>query len=204
MSKQDWTIIPESGLGHLTFGMSPADVDDLQSAYGTILSERRMEMPQSIIDETLAMFGDSVSEEDKQVFLDGIKQSYQGNLVQVRSGMGSVLVLEFDAVGLNSIQISDGGEVVNFAGTRLFQSTSEDVLKAFQTANGVPGRYRNTLAAFDELSVELDKFSEISSTGQLRILGKSDESFAERTVMLRKAPYLPENEKDTYTHLHLK
>jgi hypothetical protein len=64
--------------------------------------------------------------------------------------------------------------------------------------NASPGRYADTEAAFDNLAISVNGFSVSDSTAGVLALDDSDERFRERTVTLRKDPYLPEQEMHRY------
>lgn len=68
-AETDWTIRPREGLGRLEFGMSPAQVDSLSATYGTITGRGADRIADDILRETLAMFGDAMSDDEKQALL---------------------------------------------------------------------------------------------------------------------------------------
>lgn len=67
-SDADWTIRPRVGLGRIEFGMSPAQVDALSATYGVISGRGADRVADDVLRETLAMFGDAMSE-DEQAFI---------------------------------------------------------------------------------------------------------------------------------------
>jgi hypothetical protein len=199
--EDEWKISPKVGLGQMKFGMLPQDVDRYSALYGNLESERQLEMPQNVIEETLALFGDSVSDEDKEAFLEGIKKTYTGNLLQVRTSGNSHIVLEFDQSGLIAIQIGQGCEKAILDDLRIFNLPPADLLKSLEQQNGAPGRFRATEAVFDRLAISLQSFSELSSGNRLAILLPADERFMDRTVTLRKQAYAPTGELGEFSSI---
>lgn len=68
-AEADWTIRPREGLGRLTFGMSPAQVDSLSATYGTVTGRGADRVADGMLRETLEMFGDAMSDDEKQAFI---------------------------------------------------------------------------------------------------------------------------------------
>jgi hypothetical protein len=68
-AETDWTIRPREGLGRLEFGMSPAQVDSLSATYGTITGRGADRIADDMLRETLEMFGDAMTDDEKQAFI---------------------------------------------------------------------------------------------------------------------------------------
>jgi len=68
-AETDWTIRPREGLGRLEFGMPAALVDSLSATYGTITGRGADRVADDMLRETLAMFGDAMSDAEKQAFI---------------------------------------------------------------------------------------------------------------------------------------
>lgn len=196
--QDEWKIHPRIGLGRIKFGMTESDVNALSATYGEIESERRMDMPQSVIDDTLAMFGDSISEADKQAFLQGIRETYTGNLVQVRKSGKAHLILEFDQDGLVAIQADSFCNGLCLEDLHIFRSDPKTVLEAMENKNGQPGRFRATEAAFDVLAISLDSFCVLDTTGTVLVLPLTDDRFARRSLTLRRDAYIPKGEMEEF------
>ncbi len=193
-TKADWKIRPKMGLGRLKFGMTKSEVNSLSSIYGEIESERLMEMSESVIDSTLAMFGDTVSSADKQAFMQGIRDTYTGSLVQVRKAQKAHLILEFDQSGLVQIQIGQNSVLLHLGNLSIFQSSVEAVLAELEHLNGRPGRFRRAEVVFDELAISLDCFCELTASGAVEMIPEHDVRFAGRSITLRRNAYIPEYE----------
>src|SRR5690349_7006825 len=65
----DWTVFPRKGLGKLKFGMSAAQVDALSGTYGTVTGRGGDRMADDLLHDTLAKFGEAMSDEEKQALI---------------------------------------------------------------------------------------------------------------------------------------
>lgn len=195
-AEADWTICPREGLGRLEFGMSPAQVDSLSATYGTITGRGADRVADDLLRETLAMFGDAMSDDEKRAFI----AEYAGNgppADSVTETRGD-LVLRYEADRLCEIMPAGPRHPLFLDGRDVFALRGVAPLELLERLNASPGRYADTEAAFDNLAISVNGFSVSDSTAGVLALDDSDERFRERTVTLREDPYLPEQQMHRY------
>ena len=194
-SESDWTVHPRSGLGRLEFGMSPAQVDALAAPYGAVTCRGADRVADEMLRETLAMFGDALSEDEKQAFI--AEYTGSGPSADSVTETRGDLVLRYEADRL--CEIMHSRRPLFLDGSDLFALAGLDALRLLERCNQGPGRYADTEAAFDELAISVDGFSVHESASGVLALDDSDERFRQRAVMLRDAPYFPAQETQRYT-----
>lgn len=190
MTDADWTIRPREGLGRLEFGMSPTQVDELSATYGTVTGRAADRIPADFLHETLKMFGDAMSDDEKQA----LTAEYADNgppADSVTETRGD-LVLRYEADRLCEIMAATPRQPLFLAGRNLFALQGLEHLALLEGLNESPGRYADTEAAFDNLAISVSGFSVRDSNSGVLVLKDSDARFLERTVTLREVPYAPE------------
>ena len=198
-SESDWTVHPRSGLGRLEFGMSPAQVDALSAIYGVITDRGADRVADEMLRETLAMFGDAMSEDEKQAFI--AEYTGSGPSADSVTETRGDLVLRYEADRLCEIMPAHPRRPLFLDGSDLFALAGLDVLRLLERYNQGPGRYADTEAAFDELAISVHGFSVHDSAAGVLALDDSDERFRQRTVMLRGIPYEQETQRYTVRSL---
>lgn len=108
------------------------------------------------------------------------------------------LVLRYEADHLCEITPAGPRHPLFLDGRDVFALHGLEPLDLLERLNGSPGRYADTEAAFDHLAISVSGFGVSDSTHGVRALDDSDERFQERTVTLRKVPYLPDQEMHRY------
>ncbi|MGU3651775.1 hypothetical protein [Mycolicibacterium sp. A43C] len=196
-SESDWTVHPRSGLGRLEFGMSPAQVDALSATYGVITGRGADRVADDMLRETLAMFGDALSEDEKQAFI--AEYTGSGPSADSVTETRGDLVLRYEADRLCEIMPAHPRRPLFLDGSDLFALAGLDALRLLERCNQAPGRYADTAAAFDHIAISVDGFSVHESAAGVLALDDSDERFRARTVLLRDTPYLPAQETQRYT-----
>lgn len=196
MTDADWTIRPREGLGRLEFGMSPTQVDELSEAYGTVTGRAADRISDDFLHETLKMFGDSMSDVEKQALIAEYADS--GPPADSVTETRGDLVLRYQADRLCEIMPAGQRHPLFLAGRNLFALQSLETLGLLEGLNGSPGRYADTEAAFDNLAISVSGFSVRESNSVVLALKGSDERFLERTVTLREVPYVPGEELHRY------
>ncbi|WP_020177755.1 hypothetical protein [Methylopila sp. M107] len=187
-----WRIDPLQGLGLLRFGMSPAEVAALADVYGapTALLDNAYVIAST--EDIIAQFGHDMSPDEiatlRQIALE------QATLVSQNLDGPAPTLLEYHDGRLDCVMVEPACGPVTFQDRPVFDLDARDALALFETANGAPGRYRSTEAAFDNLAVSLGSFSVIAPAGSLQILTQADDEFSERSIAVRQVPYRPENE----------
>ncbi|KHO26587.1 hypothetical protein QQ44_13105 [Mycolicibacterium setense] len=194
MTHADWTVSPGKGLGKLEFGMSAARVDALSDTYGAVTGRGNDRIPDDILRDTLATFGDEMSEEEKQALIAVYAECGPAadSVTETRGNPG--LVLRYEADRLVEIMPAQKQRPVFLDGTDVFSLRGLEALVLFERLNEGPGRYADTEAAFDNLAISVDGFCVTAPATGVRMLDEADERFQWRTVTLRPSPYLPEGE----------
>ena len=196
----DWTLRPGTGLGRLTFGMSPTEVDAHADVYGVVESRMADRASDELLNETLALFGDGLSDEDKQAFIAAYAEQGPSADSVTETRRDSGLVLGYRSERLVEIMVAPQRPVF-LEGQNLLALEPAQALALLERANGGPGRYATTEAAFDGLALSVDGFCVTEQTAGVRILDSDDERFHTRTVMARSAPYAPDDEAERFrTH----
>ncbi len=195
----EWTIKPKNAFGLISFGMTPAEVAAVNEAYGPLDMVTEDANLAASMDDTFALFAQFASEEDLAAVRGAVedKASKQGR--QEIYNDGRVFVM-YEAGHVVSVMTSVRENRTNLADALLYDLAAIDVLKLLEKANGAPGRYRATGAAFDNIGVVTDAFS-IVTNGNVSPLPASDERYAERTIETRKEAYNPPEEAEHWiTH----
>ena len=200
-AEADWTIRPREGLGRLEFGMSPAQVDSLSATYGTITGRGADRVADDLLRETLAMFGDAMSDDEKQAFIAAYADN--GPPADSVTETRGALVLRYEADRLCEIMPAGPRHPLFLDGRDVFALRGLEPLEMLERLNESPGRYADTEAAFDNLAISVNGFSISYSTAGVLALDDSDERFRERTATLREVPYLPEQEMQRYAQYSL-
>lgn len=200
----DWLVHPRKALGALHFGMSAAQVDALSATYGEVTTRMDDTISDDMLRDTLETFGDGLSAAEKQELIAAYAEvavDTDGMVTETRGEPGLVLRYQHDR--LVEIMPAIGQRPLFIDGTDLFSLDGLQALMLLERRNGGPGRYAGTEAAFDGLAISTDGFCVTDPAG-VQVLDGSDERFRHRTVMLRPAPYRPEDELDRYiTHRFL-
>jgi len=200
-AEADWTIRPREGLGRLEFGMSPAQVDSLSATYGTITGRGADRVADDLLRETLAMFGDAMSDDEKKAFI--AEYADNGPPADSVTEIRGDLVLRYEADRLCEIMPAGPRHPLFLDGRDVFALRGLEPLEMLERLNESPGRYADTEAAFDNLAISVNGFSISYSTAGVLALDDSDERFRERTATLREVPYLPEQEMQRYVQYSL-
>ncbi len=195
-AETDWTIRPREGLGRLEFGMSPAQVDSLSATYGTITGRGADRIADDILRATLTMFGDAMSDDEKQAFIAAYADD--GPPADSVTETRGDLVLRYQADRLCEIMPAGPRHPLFLDGRDIFALRGLEPLELLERRNESPGRYADTEAAFDNLAISVTGFGVSDSTTGVMALDDSDERFRERTATLREVPYLPEQEMHRY------
>ena len=195
-AETDWTIRPREGLGRLTFGMSPAQVDSLSATYGTITGRGADRIADDMLRETLEMFGDAMSDDEKQAFI--AEYADNGPPADSVTETRGDLVLRYEADRLCEIMPAGPRHSLFLDGRDVFALRGLEPLELLERLNKSPGRYADTEAVFDNLAIAVNGFSVSNSTTGVLTLDDSDERFQERTATLREVPCLPEPEMHRY------
>lgn len=180
--------------------MSAAQVDALSGTYGTVTGCGADRIPDDILRDTLAKFGDAMSEDDKQALIAVYAESGPSadRVTEVRGNAG--LVLSYLADSLIEIMLGAAQRPVLLGGQDIFSLTGSAALTHLERLNGGPGRYCGTEAAFDDLAISADGFCITDPAADVRTLDGSDERFVARTFTLRPEPYRPEGEMDRFVY----
>lgn len=192
----DWKLEPWRGLGRLTFGLTPEEVAALAPVYGTpskVLSHAYMAQAT----EEIIARPDSTLTPDLIAMLRENAADLANFATQNLTGAGTIL-LDYRDLRLVGVSSETAHRSAHFEGQSVYDMPARDVVALFERANGGPGRYRSTEAAFDGLAVSLHAFCHTSRTDEFRFLGPADEDFKERSVTLRKEPYRPPREMDQF------
>ncbi|OPX07220.1 hypothetical protein [Mycobacterium sp. AT1] len=195
-AETDWTIHPLEGLGRLEFGMSPAQVDSLSATYGTVTGRGADRVADDMLRETLAMFGDAMSDDEKQAFI--AEYADNGPPADSVTETRGDLVLRYEADRLCEIMPAGPRHPLFLDGRNVFALRGLEPLELLERLNEGPGRYADTEAAFDDIAISVTGFSVSDSATGVLALDDSDERFQERTATLRDVPYLPEHEMHRY------
>ncbi|MDG4665788.1 hypothetical protein [Mycobacterium sp. 236(2023)] len=195
-AESDWTIRPLKGLGRLEFGMSPAHVDALSATYGTIAGRGPDRIPDDMLRETLEIFGDALSDDEKQALIAAYESD--GPTADSVTEIRGELVLRYEADRLCEIMPAGTRHPLLLDGRDVFALRGREPLELLERLNGGPGRYAGTEAAFDNIAISLDGFCVSDAPSGVLTLDESDERFRGRTATLRAVPYRPEQEMHRY------
>ncbi|BBY31796.1 hypothetical protein [Mycolicibacterium sediminis] len=195
-AETDWTIRPRKGLGRLEFGMSPAQVDALSATYGTITGRGADRVADDLLRETLAMFANAMSDDDKQALV--AEYADHGPAADSVTETRGDLVLRYEGGRLCEIMPAGPRHPLFLDGRDVFALRGLEPLELLERLNEGPGRYADTEAVFDNLAISVNGFGVSDSTTGVLALDDSDPRFQERTAILREVPYLPEQEMHRY------
>lgn len=198
-AETDWTIRPREGLGRLEFGMSPAQVDSLSATYGAITGRGADRATDDLLRETLEMFGDAMSDDEKRAFI--AEYADLGPSADSVTEIRGDLVLTYEADRLCEIMPAGPRHPMFLDGEDVFALRGLEPLELLERLNGSPGRYADTEAAFDNLAISVVGFGVCDATTGVLALDDTDERFRDRTATLREVPYLPEQEMHRYVLL---
>ncbi|WP_420112574.1 hypothetical protein [Pseudactinotalea sp.] len=174
--------------------MSRAQVDALADTYGAVTGSRSDRVPDALLLDTLEKFGNAISDEEKQELIAVYAESGppSDSVTETRGDPG--LVLGYRADRLVEIMPAKRHSPLFLDGEDLLSLGPQEALALLQRLNGGPGRYAGTGAAFDNLAISTEGFCVTDRAAGVRMLGDGDERFQGRTVVLRREPYLPEDE----------
>ncbi|QDE36483.1 hypothetical protein FIV50_02605 [Microbacterium foliorum] len=197
----DWTVRPRQGVGRLECGMSPAQVDALSDVYGAVSGRGNDRAADALLHETLEMFGGAMGPEEKDALLAAYAESGPPAeaLTEARGDPG--VILGYEADRLVQIMPAIGQRPLLLDGRDMFSLSAAEALMLLELRNGGPGRYADTEAAFDNLAISVDGFSLTQRDDGVRTLSETDARFGQRTVTVRRHPYLAEDAMDRFvTH----
>lgn len=197
----DWTIRPRQGLGRLEFGMSPAQVDALSDVYGAVSGRGDDRAADALLHETLEMFGGAMSPEEKDALLAAYAESGPSAEAVTETRGDPGVILGYEAGHLVHIMPAIGQRPLLLDGRDLLSLSAAEALTLLELRNGGPGRYADTEAAFDNLAISVEGFSLALGDEGVRTLAETDARFRQRTVTVRRHPYLAEDAMDRFvTH----
>ena len=196
-NKDHWRIKPTVGLGLLTFGASLEEVGQLDQVYGPVIAGGSVRIPDELVQDTIDQFGADLTDEERQEILDTYAAlgPSAGRTTQVR---GNGLVLDYEDDALVEITLSAAHGMATFEGVEVFAAEPQELLEQLERANGGPGRYRSTEAAFDALAIAVSDFSEVRSGRTVTVIGPLDERHAERTLGIKRRPFIEPTERDQF------
>lgn len=194
----DWRVVPHAGIGRLVFGLTPGEVAAAADpVYGIPTPLIRGVDAAADTEGLIAALGPSLSAADistmRRAATDLASLDRQ-NLEKDRTP----ILLEYRNGRLDGVTVEARHAETHFRNERIFSLDAREVLRLFERANGTPGRFRSTEAAFDNLAVSLFSFSRVSPDGKVMVLRANDPDFTERSVTLRRTPYRPANEMDQF------
>ncbi|WP_245259464.1 hypothetical protein [Methylobacterium sp. 10] len=194
----DWRAVPHTGIGRLVFGLTPAEVAAAADpVYGVPTPIIRGAEAAADTDAMIAGYGASLSAAD----IAAMRQAARELAAMDRQNLEKdriPILLEYRDGRLDGVTVEARHAGTHFRNERVFSRDAREVLRLFERANGAPGRFRSTEAAFDTLAVSLFAFSRVSPDGKVQVVRDDDPDFAERSVTLRRAPYRPANEMDQF------
>ncbi|KQS67868.1 hypothetical protein ASG39_05780 [Rhizobium sp. Leaf371] len=186
---QEWTLVPKDGLTQLKFGMLVSDVAKLSEIYGAVEAASTNPITPGVADDNDDFLSKYFSDDELAKDKDHVDESTDEATVITQRLTGSSLVLDYLNGRLQSIIASEQADQINLSGERIFQMESDKLLRLLESANGSPGRYDSTGAAFDNIALYLDGFTETNSDGKIIILTRSDDRFESRTITARHERY---------------
>ena len=186
---QEWTLVPKDGLTQLKFGMSVSDAAKLSEIYGAVEAASTNPITPGVADDNDDFLSKYFSDDELAKDKDHVDDSADDATVVTQTLAGSSLVLDYLNGRLESIIASEQADQINLSGERIFQMESDKLLRLLESANGSPGRYDSTGAAFDNIAMYLDGFTETNSDGKVIILTRSDDRFESRTITARHERY---------------
>lgn len=192
----EWTIKPKNGFGPITFGMTPADVATISKVYGSLDTVTEDADLTANMDDTFALFAEFASEEDIAAVRSAVEEKASKKGRQEIYDNGRIFII-YEAGRVVSVMTASREERTNLSDVSVYDLTGLELLQLLEKANGAPGRYRSTGAAFDNIAVVTDAFS-IVNNGKVTPLAKSDERYAERTIEVRAEPYNPPDEAESW------
>ncbi|MDP9836221.1 hypothetical protein J2T09_000963 [Neorhizobium huautlense] len=199
----DWLIAPHHGIGRLTFGLSADEVAAFAPVYGEQGSLITYAEKPAAIEEMIALNRSSLSDETIEILRQSARDLENRASQNLTKGRVPVL-LEYQDNRLDGVAVEAGHTEAHFAGQRVFSLDAREVLALFECANGAPGRYNSTEAAFDNIAVSLFSFSITSPSGKVYPMPRTNPNFQERSVTVRLAPYRPAHELDQFVEFSFK
>ncbi|WP_019902892.1 hypothetical protein [Methylobacterium sp. 77] len=194
----DWLVVPRSGIGRLVFGLTPEEVAAAADpVYGTPTPLIRGAEAAADADAVIAGMRTSLSAADISAMRQAVRDLAGLDRQNLEKDRIPIL-LEYRDGRLDGVTVESRHAETHFQNVRIFTLTAREVLRLFERANGAPGRFRSTEAAFDNLAVSLFAFSHVSADGKVLAMRDDDSDFAERSVTLRREPYRPANEIDRF------
>ncbi|MFE0015947.1 hypothetical protein ACFWXH_13950 [Mesorhizobium sp. NPDC059054] len=193
----DWLISPHHGIGRLAFGLSPEAVAALASLYGEpgpLMSQADVA---DDVEAVIAQQGASMSEETIAAVRRAARELANFATQNLTKGQIPIL-LEYRDDRLDGVTVEARHKQARYDGKLVFALGAREVLSLFERANGAPGRYRSSEAAFDNIAVSLFNFTATSPRGEVRALAEADADFRDRSVTLRRQPYRPADELDQF------
>lgn len=177
-----WEILPRVGVGDLKFGATQSAAESHAGAYGKVVRSGSDRIPDSILQDTLAQFGDSLSESEKQELIKLYSASGPDStsITEVRGDHG--LVLRYEKDRLVEIILSVDHKLANLEGVDVFARPSERVLSQAEQMNGVPGRYSGNSAIFDSIGIVFEGFCVTNKGLKPKPLNGRDDRFTSRTI----------------------
>lgn len=164
--------------------------------YGTVAGRGADRIADDMLRETLEMFGDAVSDHEKQALIAAYADN--GPPADSVTETRGDLVLRYEADRLCEIMPAGPRHPLFLDGRDVFALRNLEPLELLELVNESPGRYADTEAAFDNLAISVNGFGVSDSTTGVLALDDSDERFRERTVTLREVPYLAEQDSHRY------
>ncbi|MBB3953036.1 hypothetical protein [Aureimonas jatrophae] len=179
----DWTIEPGQGLGRLRFGIAPAAVEALSQIYGSATSRMEDRISDSILQDTIAELGDSLTEEEKRDLLQVYAEQGPDNssVTEVRDDGGLVLRYEHDR--LVELTVLARRTEVRIGEVLVFSDDVPAVLQAAEAINRAPGLYSGTAAAFPHAKLMIEGFTERTTVDPV-VMSRRDERYAQRSLSM--------------------
>ncbi len=195
----DWQITPHEGVGRLSFGLTPDAVASMASLYGKagpLMAQASFAAEiKNIIEQSDPELSSETIAAMRRAAQDLVNFSTQ-NLTLA----GTPILLEYRDGLLHGVTVEAAHEEAHFLDQPVFQLGALAVIRLFEQANGAPGRFRSSEAAFDHIGVSLYQFSSVSGQGQVLAMPASAPEFRERSITLRREPYRPADELNQFVN----
>lgn len=182
--------------------MSPARVDALSATYGPVTGRGADRVTDHLLRETLAMFGDAMSDDEKRAFV--AEYADHGPPADSVTETRGDLVLRYESDRLCEIMPAGPRHPLFLDGRDVFGLHGLEALELLERLNEGPGRYADVDAAFDRLAISVTGFGAGDAALGVQPLDASDARFQDRTVTLREVPHLPEQELHRYVTLSVR
>lgn len=178
---QHWRIMPKIGLGKLRFGMSRAEVDRFSSVYGTSKGISSDQIPDDILQSTLAQLGEGLTAEEKQEILSLYQESGPTGETEVR-GENSPLVLTYDSDRLVEVLADTKVRRLKYRDIAVFEESPQDVIKYLADTLGEKPLILNEEVAFPTNFIFLFEF--VREAGSVYVEGNR----TDRSIIWRSRP----------------